>query len=78
MISAASELDEYGSKLTKMCDEVAALPPGHKAIIFSAFSRLLVLAGDALASRGLGFATLLGSINGGPSKGGRSSRFSQK
>lgn len=57
-------LDEYGTKLTRLCIEVAAIKEARgKAVVFSAWTRLLTLAGDALAANGVRVASLVGSLD---------------
>lgn len=53
---------EYGSKLCALLDVVGSLQrQGEKCVIFSAWTRLLALANDALVAHGIVVASLVGS-----------------
>lgn len=53
---------EYGSKIATLHQVVAAaVERGEKVVVFSAWTRLLKLAADALASAGIACASLVGS-----------------
>ena len=54
-------VDEYGTKLCRMVEEVRSLGEGERCVIFSAWGSLLHLAGASLAASGIGHALLRGS-----------------
>jgi|EP01043_Picozoa_sp_COSAG02_P038803 hypothetical protein len=60
----ASLVDEFGTKLARLVDEVKqASAKGEKCVVFSAWSRLLHLAGGALADQNITFSSLAGSLD---------------
>ena len=62
--SEAAAVSEYGSKVTALCRELAAVhAEGGKAVVFSAWTRLLSLAMEALEAFGIPCASLVGSLS---------------
>ena len=59
---AALAVAEYGTKVAALVTELGALhAQGDRAVVFSAWTRLLTLAGDALTAHGIPVASLVGS-----------------
>ena len=55
-------VEEYGTKIAVLVQELGAVhAKGEKAVVFSAWTRLLNLAGGALAAHGIPTASLVGS-----------------
>ena len=55
-------VEEYGTKVAALVQELAAVhAAGGKAVVFSAWTRLLKLAGSALSAHGFRTASLVGS-----------------
>ena len=62
--AGANLIDEFGTKLARLVDEVKqASTKGEKCVVFSAWSRLLHLAGSALADQNITFSSLAGSLD---------------
>jgi hypothetical protein len=62
-VEGANLVDEFGTKLARLVDEVKhASAKGEKCVVFSAWSRLLHLAGGALADQNIAFSSLAGSL----------------
>lgn len=60
----ASLVDEFGTKLSCLVDVVKqASAKDEKCVVFSAWSRLLHLAGGALADQHITFSSLAGSLD---------------
>jgi hypothetical protein len=57
-------IDEFGTKLSRLVDEVkAAIAAGEKCVVFSAWTRLLQLAADALDDQNIAAVSLVGSLD---------------
>ena len=57
-------MEEFGTKLSRLIDEVkVALEGGEKVIVFSSWARLLQLAGEALADQKIVASSLSGPID---------------
>ena len=61
---AGGLVEEFGTKLSRLIDEVkVALEGGEKVIVFSSWARLLQLAGEALADQKIVASSLSGPID---------------